>query len=68
MCEFLSVIKKGEKYYFLTRSMIDSPQGQAVQERFPGTGELIGHSAIRAYYDDMDGGEELEFTFERAAG
>jgi len=61
MCEFLSWIEKGDKVYFLTKAQIDSPQGEAVKKRFPGEGELIGHSAIRAYYD-IDGGKEKEQT------
>ncbi len=62
MCEFISWIEKNDKCYFLTHPMIDSPQGKMVAKRFPGGGELIGHAAIRAYFDDMVGGVEREQT------
>src|SRR4030042_1347517 len=48
-------IEKGDKYYFLTRKEVDSPKGEALKLRFPGSGELIGHSEIRAYYEFDDG-------------
>ena len=59
MCEFISWIKKDEKIYYLTRTQIDSPQGEALKKRFSGEGELLGHAAIRAYYD-IDYGTEIE--------
>ena len=40
---------------------MDSPQGQALKLRFPGQGELLGHAAIRAYYE-IDGGVDIEIT------
>ena len=55
MCEFLSWIEKSNKVYFLTKKQADSPQGEMLKKRFPGDGELIGHAAIRAYYDIADG-------------
>jgi archaellum component FlaG (FlaF/FlaG flagellin family) len=61
MCEFISWIAINEKAYFLTKAQMDSPQGQALKLRFPGKGELLGHGAIRAYYE-IDGGVELELT------
>lgn len=61
MCEFLSWIEKDNKSYFLTRQQIDSPQGEILKKRFPGEGELVGHAAIRAYYDIV-GGENKECT------
>jgi hypothetical protein len=61
MCEFLSLVRVGKKDYFLTKQQMDSPQGQALKLRFPGEGELIGHSAIRAYYE-IDGGKDIEIT------
>src|SRR3990167_608842 len=62
MCEFLSLVRVVKKDYFLTKAQMDSPQGQQVLKlRFPGEGELLGHSAIRAYYE-IDGGAELELT------
>jgi len=59
MCEFVSWVELGDKIYFLTRAQVDSPQGQAIQKRFPGEGELLGHSAIRAYYE-LETGENKE--------
>ena len=61
MCDFLSIVRRGKKDYFLTKKQMDSPQGQALKLRFPGEGELIGHSAIRAYYE-IDGGVDIEIT------
>ena len=59
MCEFLSWIEKGNKIYYLTKKQMDSPKGEMLKERFPGEGELIGHAAIRAYYD-IDDGKDCE--------
>ena len=59
MCEFVSWIEKGKQVYFLTRTQVDSPQGEALKKRFPGEGELLGHAAIRAYFE-LDGGTERE--------
>lgn len=61
MCEFISWIETKDKIYFLTKKQMDSPRGEALKLRFPGEGELIGHSAIRAYYE-IDTGEEKECT------
>src|SRR3990167_3630025 len=61
MCEFISLVRVGKKDFFLTKAQMDSPQGQALKLRFPGEGELLGHRAIRAYYE-IDGGVELELT------
>ena len=61
MCEFLSLVRASKKDYFLTKKQMDSPQGQALKLRFPGEGELLGHSAIRAYYE-IDGGADIEQT------
>jgi len=60
MCNFLSWIEKGDKVYYLTHDLIHStPRGDMIQKRFPGDGELIGHSAIRAYFE-IDGGTDRE--------
>ena len=61
MCEFPSWVEAGGNVYFLTRAQVDSPQGDILQRRFPGEGELIGHAAIRAYYD-LDTGVNKECT------
>jgi len=61
MCEFLSWVKQGKKVYFLTKTQIDSPQGEALKRRFTGEGELLGHAAIRAYYE-IDTGDDKECT------
>ncbi len=61
MCEFMSWVEKGDKVYFLTREQIDSPLGETLKRRFPGTGELTGHAAIRAYYD-LENGKNMECT------
>jgi len=56
MCEFLSCVKakdkKGkDKWYFLTHDRIhNTPRGEIIQKKYPGVGEVIGHSAIREYY------------------
>ena len=59
MCQFLSWIEKGNKVYFLTSKQIDSPKGEILKKRFRGEGELVGHAAIRAFYD-IDDGKECE--------
>ena len=55
MCEFASWVEKGDKIHFLTKSQMNSPQGEVLKKRFTGSGELVGHAAIRAYYDICDG-------------
>ena len=75
MCEFLSAVKvkhakgsispyyeDGYKWYFLTHDLIhNTPRGEIIQKKFPGSGELIGHSAIREYYGLRSGeGENWE--------
>lgn len=60
MCTFLSAVKtksKGEdKWYFLTHHLIhNTPRGELIQKQFPGSDELIGHAAIRAYFQLRDG-------------
>ena len=61
MCEFLSWVEKGNKLYYQTRKQIDSPKGDELKRRFHGEGKLIGHAAIRAYYD-IDNGSNKECT------
>jgi vacuolar-type H+-ATPase subunit H len=64
MCEFLSAVKTKDKngkdkYYFLTHHLIhETPRGEMVRKRFPGIDEVIGHSAIRAYYEIRDNESE----------
>ena len=62
MCEFVSWVEKGERVYFLTPHLIyNTPRGDIIQKRFPGDGEIIGHTAIRAYWQIREG-EDKECT------
>jgi len=64
MCEFMSAVKTRNKWYFLTHELIhNTPRGEMIQKKYPGEGEVIGHSAIREYFslDDNDG-ENWECT------
>jgi len=62
MCEFMSWVEKGDKVYFLTYDLIhNTPRGEIIQKRFPGYGEPLGHSPIRAYFG-IRGGEDKECT------
>ena len=60
MCEFISAIKTQgkngkDKWYFLTYDLIhNTPRGEIIQKKYPGQGELIGHSAIREYFELRD--------------
>ena len=51
MCEFASWVEKKEnnhqKIYYLTYAQMHDARGKAIQECFPGQGELLGHAAIR---------------------
>ena len=70
MCEFLSAVKGKtktgkDKWYFLTHDLIyNTPRGEIIQKQFPGIdGEVLGHSAIRAYFEIRSGeGENWECT------
>ncbi len=61
MCEFISWIETKDKVYFLTKTQLESPRGEMLKLRFPGSGEFTGHNAIRAFYD-IDTGTERECT------
>ena len=56
MCEFISAVKTTDKngkdkYYFLTYDLIhNTPRGKLLQEKYGGD-DLIGHSAIREYFE-----------------
>jgi hypothetical protein len=67
VCEFLSAIKTKsktgrDKWYFLTHDLIhNTPRGEIIQKKYKGDGELIGHSAIREYFELRSGtGENWE--------
>jgi len=66
MCEFVSAVKTKDKhgkdkYYFLTHELIhNTPRGELLQKKYGGD-DLIGHSAIREYFD-LIGGENWECT------
>ena len=63
MCEFISWVKYNNKPYFLTYDLIhNTPRGDIIQKRFPGAGELVGHSAIRAYFELDERGINKECT------
>ena len=56
MCEFLSAVKTKDKngkdkYYYLTYDLIhNTPRGELLQKKYGGD-DLIGHSAIREYFE-----------------
>lgn len=69
MSEFMSTVKTQDKngkdkYYFLTHDLIhNTPRGEMIQRKYPGAGEVIGHSAIREYFEIRAGqGENWECT------
>ncbi|MFA5429874.1 MAG: hypothetical protein WC329_01790, partial [Candidatus Omnitrophota bacterium] len=68
MCEFLSAVKTKDKndkdkYYFLTYDLIhNTPRGKLLQKKYGGD-DLIGHSAIREFFNLREGrGENWECT------
>ncbi len=68
MCEFLSAIKTQDKngkdkYLYLTYDRIhNTPRGELLQKKYKGD-DLIGHSAIREYFDVRSGyGDNWECT------
>jgi vacuolar-type H+-ATPase subunit E/Vma4 len=67
MCEFVSAVKTQhiigkDKYYYLTYELIhNTPRGKLLQEKYKGD-DLIGHSAIREYFD-LRGGDNWECTY-----
>ena len=68
MCEFLSAVKtvnkNGEdKWFFLTHDLIqNTPRGELLRKKYGGN-DLIGHTAIREYYELRSGqGENWECT------
>ena len=60
MCEFLSAVitnkgKKNEHVYYLNHHLIfETPRGETIRKRFGGD-DIIGHSAIRAYFEIGEG-------------
>mgnify|MGYP001614189627 CR=1 FL=1 len=63
MCEFISWVEKEGRVYFLTQDLIhNTPRGDEIQRRFPGSGEIIGHAAIRAYFELDESGVSKEQT------
>jgi hypothetical protein len=69
MCEFLSCVKTQDKngkdkYYYLTHDLIhNTPRGEMIQKKYFGDGEVIGHTAIREYFEIRAGqGENWECT------
>jgi F0F1-type ATP synthase membrane subunit b/b' len=68
MCQFLSTVKTKDKngkdkYLFLTYDLIhNTPRGELLQKKYGGD-DLIGHSAIREYFEVRSGqGEDVEYT------
>ena len=67
MCEFLSAVKVvgksgKDKYYFLTYNLIhNTPRGKLLQKKYGGD-DLIGHGAIRDYFELKERGENWEQT------
>ena len=51
MCEFVSYIQKGRKFYFLTgKQVFETPKGEALRKWCKSTDDYVGHGAIRWYY------------------
>ena len=60
MCEFISWIEKDDKVYFLTHNQIyHTRRGKALQQYNGNQDDLMGHGAIRWFYD-FEGGSERE--------
>ncbi|KKN33628.1 hypothetical protein LCGC14_0801660 [marine sediment metagenome] len=63
MCEFISWVEKGDKVYYLTYTQThDTIKGKKLLKKYPGEGELVGHSAISDYYRLGNSGEKKECT------
>jgi hypothetical protein len=67
MCGFLSAVvtnkgRKNERWYYLTRHLIDdTPRGKLLVKKYGGS-DLIGHSTIREYFNLEERGQNWEQT------
>ena len=63
MCDFLSVVEKGGKNYYLTHDLVyNTPRGKELQTWSENIeDDKLGHGAIRYYYN-LKGGEDREYT------
>ena len=63
MCEFISWIEKdGQVYYLTYRDIYHTRRGKELRDYCKSKDDLIGHGAIRFYYDNFVGGEDKECT------
>jgi hypothetical protein len=55
MCEFISWIEKDGQVFFLTAKDLKSKRGRELKKHCGNDADLVGHGAIRYYFDLIDG-------------
>ena len=62
MCQFVSWIEKDGAVLFLTgKQVYHTKRGKELRDYTKNTGDMVGHGAIRWFYE-IDGGKDIECT------